>query len=79
MNHKNKRIRGTMPKTSALRKAEVGREKEEVVVPSARVATKIRASLRAIRAGETVGIENVRSMVASSANKRIRRKKSTSA
>lgn len=66
-----------MPKTSAVRESEV--MKEEVMVPSARVAAKIRASLKAISDGETVGMENVRSMIASSATKGTRRKKRTPA
>lgn len=68
MRHKNKRVRGTMPKTGALRKPEL--LGEDVMIPDARVAAKIRASLRAIREGKTVSMEDARAMIASTVGKR---------
>ncbi len=68
MKQKNKRVRGTMPKTGALRKSDL--LAGEVIIPDARIAAKIRASLRAIREGKTVSMEDARAIIASSVGKR---------
>jgi hypothetical protein len=75
--HKNKRVRGIMPKTGALRKPNL--LAEEVIIPDGRIAAKIRASLRDIRAGKTISMDDARRIVASSAEKRAQSKKRTRA
>jgi hypothetical protein len=75
--YKNKRVCGTVPKTGALRKPDL--LGEEVVVPDVRVSAKLRASLRAIRQGKTVSMEEARAIIASSVGKRAPSKKRTRA